>query len=194
MRSIGLISGLVLLAAPAGQLHAQAHVHGQAEAALTLATDGALHVELTAPAADILGFERAPETEEERAIIAAAHQRLSQPLVALSAQAGCTLAHTGFSGPDAEPDHGHDHGHTGAHDHPAHDHFSDDGADSAGAHGDIVVEWRFDCAAPAALVQADFAAVFETFTSIVRVEATALVGERPAFGVLTRQRSWLDLR
>lgn len=192
MRSTSLLAVLACLALPAGTVHAQAHVHGQGEAAIVLAPDGTLRVDLIAPAGDLVGFEREPANAAERAALEAVEVRMRDPLVSFAADAGCTLTGAGFSGPgsgghDPSGQAGHDH-----HDH-AHDHFSREGAPAGGSHADIAAAWSFACSTPRALGHADFAAVFQAFPGLVRIEAAALLGREPFFGVLTAQRSRLDL-
>ena len=60
--SILLLSALFIFS---NKVLAQEHVHGQGE--LLIAQDGAKwHIRLVVPSGDILGFEHAPETEEQK--------------------------------------------------------------------------------------------------------------------------------
>jgi hypothetical protein len=85
----------ILLAGPAladveRELGAHEHGHGR----LTIAVEGnAVTMELEAPGADIVGFERAPGTDEERAKVDAAFAVLGKPLelFVLPAAAGCSV-------------------------------------------------------------------------------------------------------
>jgi hypothetical protein len=99
-----------------------AHVHG--EARLSVAIDpasGLALAELSGAAWNFYGFERAPETDEERETIASVNAALSEPgLIAFPERAGCTLAETEIAGSGG--DHGHDHAHDGDH---GHDHEAD---------------------------------------------------------------------
>lgn len=71
-----LFAALAPAAAPAAEGHA--HVHGVAE--LRVVVDGAtLEVALETPLDNLLGFERAPRTEAERAAVRAMAARLRQP-------------------------------------------------------------------------------------------------------------------
>ena len=213
MRTTSLLSALILLGTGA-EAHGQAHVHGQAEASLTIGRDGALQVELIAPAGDIVGFEHAPRSEAEHRALRRLEEQLADPLVSVPSRAGCSLAHAEISGPGAEDsrhhDHaGHDHaqGHETAHHHPHHEsdqadhehehehgHFDAADAQADASHGNMTVQWRFDCTRPEAIRHAEFGAVFEAFPAIERIEVSALLGSRPpGFGLLTPQRSRLDL-
>jgi len=142
--------------------HHDSHVHGQGE--LSVATDGdQLQINLKAPAADLLGFEHAPQNEEEMGAVAALKSQLKDmdALFALGGAARCALNDVTFhlgglddAGSDkhehkhdndkADEDGGHEHGdhqdeaHEDAKhkdgDHAAsHDHDSKDTKDTGGA-------------------------------------------------------------
>ncbi len=69
-----------------------AHQHGIGE--LSIAIDGQqLHLELTTPADDLLGFEHAPQSTADHAKVAALMSTLRQPqqLFSLPEKAGCQL-------------------------------------------------------------------------------------------------------
>ncbi|WP_375285109.1 ZrgA family zinc uptake protein [Marinicauda pacifica] len=199
MPATSLVSVLILLGAAA---HGQAHVHGQAEASLTIGRDSILQVEFIAPAGDLVGFEHAPQSDVEHAALRRLEDQLAEPLVSLSPRAGCSFMQARVSGPGAE-DHTHDdhagrqqnHAHSDDEAHEGeHDHFAAPDSGTGSAHGNITVQWRFDCNSPDAVLDAEFGSIFEAFPSILRIEASAILGSRqPGFGVLTPQRSQLDL-
>ncbi|MFA0142041.1 DUF2796 domain-containing protein [Vibrio kanaloae] len=145
----------------------EAHVHGQVE--VNIAQDGQeLLVEVTAPGADVVGFEHAPETTEQKKVFEQAIAQLNKPDELFSFNnASCTLKfksvtntlegeHDEHEGHDhAEHDHddheGHDHAehdhdnHKG-HDHAEHDHDNHKGHDhSEGGHGEFTVEYHYQC-------------------------------------------------
>ncbi|CAH6828390.1 Zinc-binding protein [Vibrio chagasii] len=99
-----------------------AHVHGQVE--VNIAQDGQeLLVEVTAPGADVVGFEHAPETAEQKKVFEQAIAQLNKPDELFSFNnANCTLKFKSVSN-TLESDHneheGHDHE---GHDHAEHDH------------------------------------------------------------------------
>ncbi|WP_411062170.1 zinc uptake protein ZrgA [Vibrio chagasii] len=99
-----------------------AHVHGQVE--VNIAQDGQeLLVEVTAPGADVVGFEHAPETAEQKKVFEQAIAQLNKPDELFSFNnANCTLKFKSVSN-TLESDHdeheGHDHE---GHDHSEHDH------------------------------------------------------------------------
>uniref|UniRef100_UPI00063C4B42 ZrgA family zinc uptake protein n=1 Tax=Vibrio mexicanus TaxID=1004326 RepID=UPI00063C4B42 len=96
-----------------------AHVHGVVE--FNIAQDGHdLLVEITAPGADVVGFEHAPTNEKEEQAIAAANVLLKQSdkIITLSSAAECHIEATHVSNTLTGDDHGHD-------DHKGHDHDHD---------------------------------------------------------------------
>lgn len=96
----------------------KAHEHGRASLKIAIEGDRVL-LDLESPGANIVGFEHAARTEEERAAVAAALARLEEPLglFVLPAEAGCRLADAAVEivSEDEEEEHadahGHDHGH-----------------------------------------------------------------------------------
>ena len=112
-----------------------AHVHGQVE--VNIAQDGQeLLVEVTAPGADVVGFEHAPESAEQKKVFEQAIAQLNKPDELFSFNnASCTLKFKSVTN-TLEGDHdeheGHDHaehGHEDHKDHAEHDH--DDHKDHA---------------------------------------------------------------
>ena len=78
-------------AAPAGAHNEHAHVHGVAT--LKVAIDGErLAIDFSSPLDDLVGFERAPRTEPEKAAASQVLQRLRKPedLIVPSPEARCS--------------------------------------------------------------------------------------------------------
>ncbi|MCC4796181.1 zinc uptake protein ZrgA [Vibrio lentus] len=132
----------------------EAHVHGKVE--VNIAQDGQeLLVEVTAPGADVVGFEHAPETAEQKKVFEQAIAQLNKPEELFGFNnAGCTLKFKSVTN-TLEGDHddheGHDHAehdhddHKG-HDHAEHDHDDHEGHDhSEGGHGEFTVEYHYQC-------------------------------------------------
>ncbi|MFA0611507.1 DUF2796 domain-containing protein, partial [Vibrio sp. 10N.222.49.B4] len=100
-----------------------AHVHGQVE--VNIAQDGQeLLVEVTAPGADVVGFEHAPETAEQKKVFEQAIAQLNKPEELFSFNnASCTLKFKSVAN-TLEGDHddheGHDHADHAEHDHDDH--------------------------------------------------------------------------
>lgn len=124
------------------------HVHGVGN--LDLALEGSeVHLGLDSPAANLIGFEHAPATEDEKQTLAQALELLKdgEKLFRFPPAAECRLAQAGVHTPlvpQGEQGHdGHDEpGHEGEHEHQA-------GEEHAGeVHADIAAEYRFTCARP----------------------------------------------
>ncbi len=116
-----------------------AHVHGHVE--FNIAQDGQdLLVEITAPGADVVGFEHAPKTEAEKASVAKAKATLNDvnSVLVLPTSAGCKLvdvdvdttleSHEDHHDHDDHKDHDEHHDHDDHKDHDEH-HDHDDHKD-----------------------------------------------------------------
>ncbi|MDN2669163.1 DUF2796 domain-containing protein [Vibrio sp. 14N.309.X.WAT.E.F5] len=113
----------------------EAHVHGKVE--VNIAQDGQeLLVEVTAPGADVVGFEHAPETAEQKKVFEQAIAQLNKPEELFGFNnAGCTLKFKSVTN-TLEGDHddheGHDHTEHDHDDHKGHDHAEHDHDDHKG--------------------------------------------------------------
>ncbi|MEZ8628146.1 DUF2796 domain-containing protein [Vibrio splendidus] len=113
----------------------EAHVHGKVE--VNIAQDGQeLLVEVTAPGADVVGFEHAPETAEQKKVFEQAIAQLNKPEELFGfTNASCTLKLKSVTNTleDEHDDHeGHDHAEHGHDDHEGHDHAEHDHDDHKG--------------------------------------------------------------
>ncbi|OIQ24694.1 DUF2796 domain-containing protein [uncultured Vibrio sp.] len=162
--SIGLLLSFPTLAENTFRQH-DAHVHGHVE--FNIAQDGdELLIEVTAPGADVVGFEHAPQNDQQKEALASAIKTLEDTnnIFTLNASANChvefkSVTHTLGSGEhDDHHNHDHDkHDHDShdhdKHDHDKHDHDSHDhddhddheGHDHSGGHGEFTVEYHFHC-------------------------------------------------
>ncbi|PTP32016.1 zinc uptake protein ZrgA [Vibrio splendidus] len=107
----------------------EAHVHGKVE--VNIAQDGQeLLVEVTAPGADVVGFEHAPETAEQKKVFEQAIAQLNKPEELFGFNnASCTLKFKSVTNTleDDHDDHeGHDHAEGKHDDHEGHDHAEHD--------------------------------------------------------------------
>ncbi len=145
------------LCAPAATLAAGAHQHGVATLTVAVAPDRSSIV-FESPLHDLIGFERAPRNEAERARVAALAKALGDAaaLFAIDPAAGCTAlpvllrsAPLGL-GPDA-----------GGKADAAKGAGKDDG------HGDLEAEYGFSCRAVPAFVEQR---LFEAFKGLKRIE------------------------
>jgi hypothetical protein len=148
-----------------------AHVHGTG--ALQIAIEGTtVAMEITVPGADIVGFEHAPGSDDERAAIEAALARFDDAftLFTLQGDAGCAAAtkakhargygiaeahdqvddhaQDGHDHVDTHDDHGHDHDHAAAAGHDDHDHEEN--------HADFHAIYEMTCTDPAAITAIAF--------------------------------------
>ncbi|AIW15184.1 DUF2796 domain-containing protein [Vibrio tubiashii] len=123
-----------------------AHVHGEVE--LNIAQDGKeLLIEITAPGADVVGFEHAPKTDEQKHQLEDAIAKLNNAssVFTLASSAGCKVVHQSVSHTLGADNHDHDHDHD---DHKGHDHHDEHkGHDHQehGGHGEFTVEYHYAC-------------------------------------------------
>jgi hypothetical protein len=175
---IGALLAMALLAAatliPAtataqGGSHA-AHVHGLAR--LAVVVDGPqLHIAFESPLHNLVGFEHAPRTAEQREAVARMMAALNAPadVFAPTAAAACSPVRIAIESPwlvgtDGHDDH-HDHHHAHDHDHD-HDHGHGHGHD----HADLYAEYEFHCDAPSELHGLEVG-LFAHFPGIERIQA-----------------------
>lgn len=116
------LAAVAILASTAGahepRRELKAHEHGRASLRIAIEGDRVL-LDLEAPGANIVGFEHAARTDEERAAVAAALARLAEPLglFVLPAEAGCRVADTAVEivAEDEEEEHADAHEHQQGH-------------------------------------------------------------------------------
>ncbi|MEZ9863305.1 DUF2796 domain-containing protein [Vibrio breoganii] len=169
----------VTLAVASVSVHAEenfrqhsAHVHGSVE--FNIAQDGQdLLVEILAPGADVVGFEHAPNNDEQRQALEKALTQLNaaDSILKMSSAAGCELSTAQVShtlGGDDDHD-GHDHGdHADEHDHDAHGHddhadkhdhdahgHDDHDHDHSGGHGEFNIAYQYQCKDVSKLTEID---------------------------------------
>ncbi|MBW4709542.1 DUF2796 domain-containing protein [Roseobacter sp. YSTF-M11] len=181
-----------------------AHEHGVGQ--LDIAIDGSqIAMELHAPGADIVGFEYAAESAEDRAKVDAAVATLARPLdlFALPAVAGCSVvqASASLESEEAHDDHGHedhaeheDDGHEGE-EHAAHEDEDHDHADdvAAASHTEFHAEYLLNCADPAQANLITFA-YFDAFPNALELEVQVISDQGAAAFEVQRAAPTLDLR
>ncbi|ELB2103085.1 DUF2796 domain-containing protein [Vibrio parahaemolyticus] len=156
---LAIVIGLSLSTVATAEEYRQhsAHVHGHVE--FNIAQDGSdLLLEITAPGADVVGFEHAPENAEQEKTLQHAVATLedSNALFAINPQAQCEIEevhveHT-LGGQHEEHEHhdheGHDHDEHAHHDHDKYEHDDHEGHDHSehSDHGEFTVQYRFHCA------------------------------------------------
>ena len=138
----------------------EAHVHGHVE--LNIAQDGhELLMEITAPGADVVGFEHAPQNEDQKARLTKALNSLNnaESIFTLTSAANCHQEQT-FVTHTLGDEHGHDehhdhddhaeHDHDEHHDHDSHaehdhDEHHDHEHEEGSQHGSFTAQYTFHC-------------------------------------------------
>ena len=198
---------IALLASPAfaeGSREQGAHEHGLG--ALNIAVDGStIAMEFHAPGADIVGFEYAAETAEDRAAIDAAVATLAKPLdlfvFPAAAECSVTKASAGLElESEDHAEHGHDdHDEHDEHDdhakedaHADHDDHSDH-ADAEQGHTEFHAEYVLTCGNPDAINQIEFA-YFAAFENALELDVQILNSSGAQAFEVPRDAPVLDLR
>lgn len=191
MRRLPILCALSLAAASTAALaqsgHRQLGAHEHGAGTLNIAVEGSrVSMELEVPGADIVGFEHAATTDEQKAQLAAAKEKLNNglSLFRLPNAAGCRLiesevdyatedhgaVHSEDEAGESAADHRHDHDH-GHHDGDSHatddhgtQHDHDHDHDHAAAeHAEFRVAYSIECEAPSTLgeIAFDYFGIFE---------------------------------
>lgn len=161
------------------QLGAHEHGHG----ALNIAIEGnRVEMELEVPGADIVGFEHAATTPEQKAQVAEAEAQLKDPLkqFVLPAAASCQLAKADV---EVEADGEYEH-EKNKEAHKDHDHDKDgnkeehkDGAHESGeGHNEFHATYALECASPENIKSIEFA-YFKSFPNAKSL-SVRIVGEK----------------
>lgn len=155
------VTAPVAVKAEEGHRELGAHVHGHGTLNLAI-EDNRVSMELEAPGMDIVGFEHAATSDDQKAAVDKAKALLGKPLgvFALPAAAGCTLASSDVA---IEAEH-HNDGDADDHDHDAkegaadHDHDDHDGHDhdAHAGHNQFHATYAFDCTNPGELTAITF--------------------------------------
>ena len=150
-----------------------AHEHGHGH--LNLVLDGnQLMIELQAPAADLVGFEHAANTDEEKAQYAKAVARLQQPdaLFRFDPAAGCKLTQQELQ--EAKEDHDHEHEHEHEHEHDKADGAHDEHHHDDAGHADMGAMYTYTCATPAKLTGLE-ATLFSLYPSLEKLSVQGIL-------------------
>ncbi|HAS8247153.1 TPA: DUF2796 domain-containing protein [Vibrio vulnificus] len=206
--SLAILVGLsfsALASAQEGFRQHDAHVHGQVE--FNIAQDGHdLLLEITAPGADVVGFEHAPENTEQENQLKAAVEKLSQAdlMVQINEAAKCTIENVSVThtlggeehdGHEHHDDHKHhdDHEHHDDHKHhDDHEHHDDHGHEHDG-HGAFTVEYQYHCDNVAALnkLETDW---FKQFPATQAIQANVLTDKVQSALALSPAHSTVSLK
>jgi hypothetical protein len=193
-----LLSLLTLSAMAATPVFAQetrqldAHEHGVAQ--LDIAMDGQqIAMELHAPGADIVGFEYAAESADDRAAVDNAVAALARPLdlFVLPDAAGCSVVQAA-AGLESEEVHD---GEAEEHDEHARDDHKDDHDDheEQAGHTEFHAEYLLTCTDPDAATDITFA-FFDAFPNALEVEVQLISDTGAKSFEVERDTPTLDLR
>jgi hypothetical protein len=168
------------------------HVHGHGTLNIAI-EDKRVSMELEVPGMDIVGFEHAPSTDDQKAAVDKAKARLEKPLgvFSLPADAGCTVAEAKVA---VEAEHHHD-GDDDGHDHDA-DHKDgakdDDGHDEHAGHNQFHVNYALDCTSPAELTTVTFD-YFTLFAGAHDLTVNVVTAKGQSKYEVSRDKPTLDL-
>ncbi|EGQ8105997.1 zinc uptake protein ZrgA [Vibrio parahaemolyticus] len=203
---LAIVIGLSLSTVATAEEYRQhsAHVHGHVE--FNIAQDGSdLLLEITAPGADVVGFEHAPENAEQEKTLQHAIATLedSNALFAINPQAQCEIEEVhvehSLGGQHEEHEHhdheGHDHDEHAHHDHDKHDHDGHEGHDHSehSDHGEFTVQYRFHCAQVGELshIQTDW---FNQFPSTESVNVNLFTDTTQSATSLTKSNTQIAIK
>lgn len=192
-----------LLALPAfaeGTRELDSHEHGVGE--LNIAMEGkTIAMELHAPGADIVGFEYAATSDEDRAAIENAVATLAKPLDLFSfpdaAKCTVTRASAELEAEEDHDDHAKHDDHDDHDDHAEHDDHAkhddhDDHAEEA-SHTEFHAEYVLNCDNPDAISKINFA-YFEAFPNALELEVQIVSSAGAKAFEVERDAPTLDLR
>ncbi|EMX0311993.1 TPA: DUF2796 domain-containing protein [Vibrio parahaemolyticus] len=198
---LAIVIGLSLSTVATAEEYRQhsAHVHGHVE--FNIAQDDSdLLLEITAPGADVVGFEHAPENAEQEKTLQHAVATLedSNALFAINPQAQCEIEEVhvehSLGGQHEEHEHhdheGHDHDEHAHHDHDGHEgHDHSEHSD----HGEFTVQYRFHCAQVGELshIQTDW---FNQFPSTESVNVNLFTDTTQSATSLTKSNTQIAIK
>ncbi|WP_218768661.1 zinc uptake protein ZrgA [Vibrio parahaemolyticus] len=201
---LAIVIGLSLSTVATAEEYRQhsAHVHGHVE--FNIAQDGSdLLLEITAPGADVVGFEHAPENAEQEKTLQHAVATLedSNTLFAINPQAQCEIEEVhvehSLGGQHEEHEHhdheGHDHDEHAHHDHDKHDGHEGHDHSEHSDHGEFTVQYRFHCAQVGELsrIQTDW---FNQFPSTESVNVNLFTDTTQSATSLTKSNTQIAIK
>lgn len=160
--------------------HASLGAHEHGNASLNIALEGnTLELELDSPAMNLLGFEHAAKSADDRAKLASVKRLLEQPqqLFTLPTAANCQIAGSELHSPLFESGDEHEH------DKQAGEH----------EHSDIEAHYQFSCANPQALDSVSLAGLFKQFPGFEKLQVQLIGASGQSGKTLTPSDSLLPL-
>ncbi|WP_127075536.1 DUF2796 domain-containing protein [Rhodomicrobium lacus] len=191
-----LLSACALTASQAEE-HRQlgAHVHGHGKLNIALEKN-VLSIELEAPGADIVGFEHEAATEEDKAKLEKAKDRLEKGLELFTppAAAGCKQSLVAVNlKAEHEEEGGEEHE---KHEHDKHADAKDDDHDHEGGehhHSEFHVEYSFQCSAPDKITSLTFG-YFKHFPNAQELDVSVITPKGQSSYEVTKDKPKLELK
>lgn len=190
---------LLLLTAPIAAAEGferllESHKHGKASMNV-VQEGGELEIALKTPAANIVGFEHAPETDQQRQDLVAAVAQLKKPnsFIVLPEIANCQLVQVDVDSSllvkeNHQSDTEHEHEHEGEHEHEheqEHEHQQVN-------HSDFELSYQFTCQNPEAL-QGFSLELFHAFPLMKQLQVQSISPAGQNYQELNADNKWLDL-
>jgi hypothetical protein len=169
--------------------HRELGVHEHGRGTLNIAVEGArVTMELEVPGADIVGFEHAAKTNQQKAAVAKAKTQLMTPLslFVLPAVAGCKVNDATVAIESSDHDH---HKDPAKQTKGATKHAPDD--DDRG-HSKFRAQYALECASPSNLTAIDFA-YFRTFAAAQKLDVNVITSKGQTKFEVTRTKPRIDL-
>lgn len=198
--SLAVLVGLSfssLATAEEGFRQHDAHVHGQVE--FNVAQDGHdLLIEITAPGADVVGFEHAPENAEQEQRLQKSIALLQQAdqIVTLNAKAKCQIEKVDVAHTLAGDEHHHDHHDADVHEHhegDKHDHEKHHDDHDHDSHGAFTVQYQYHCDNLAELSTLD-TQWFSHFAATQSITANVLTDKKQSATQLSAENAQISLK
>ncbi len=200
----GLCACTLVLGLWAGDASAsKPHQHGVAN--VDIAVDpGRISLRLDIPLDNLLGFERAPRTDAERAQAQTVVKQLSDAatVVRLDSAAGCSVARVALvsaelglpaDGQGQKDAHAHgDHKHDHTHDHKHGDKHGHKHGDKDSGHADLVADYEFSCT-DTGKARSVTLGLFEAFPRLRRIEVQTATPRGQLKAVLARPNNRVSL-
>lgn len=167
-----------------------AHEHGAAELTVAL-IDGQAEIMLETPAFNLVGFEYAAKTDEEKAAVDAATETLEKgEWFALTDAAGCSLSSADVNSSMAEGEEHHD---EEGHDEEEGDHHDEEGHESEKeTHSSFFATYMFNCSSLEDLASLDATMLFSSFPNFEAVDAQWLNDTQQSAATLDKDRPVLS--
>lgn len=167
---------LILLLSVGFSVSAQEHVHGQGQL-LVAQEEQSWHLQLILPAADILGFEHKPETQQQQQIINKVAKRFEMVDQVVQLKGRCQLNQTNYSLPNQE------HEEAETHDHHHHATENEHEHEDEVEHSNIEVDYVFSCDSPVTGVSVS---LFEWAKSLQRIKTQWILENGQGMAELTQ--------